>query len=133
MLTKSPKIALVYDRVNKLGGAERVLVALHQLYPQAPLYTALYDPNGAPWARGWDIHPSFLNRMSLSETNTIYWPLSCPMLSNHLIFPLLTLSFQLLRLKPRGLPLTQTKCTCAIYLLPLSTSGVIRSTTKAKV
>jgi glycosyltransferase involved in cell wall biosynthesis len=45
------KIALVYDRVNKWGGAERVLLALNELFPDAPLFTSVYSPVGAPWAK----------------------------------------------------------------------------------
>ena len=43
------KVALVYDRLNKWGGAERVLLALHKLFPSAPLYTSVYDKKKAPW------------------------------------------------------------------------------------
>ena len=46
------KVALVYDRVNKFGGAERVLLALKKLYPDAPLYTLVYNKPTAPWAKG---------------------------------------------------------------------------------
>jgi glycosyltransferase involved in cell wall biosynthesis len=63
------KIALVYDRVNKFGGAERVLQALHQLYPTAPLYTSVYDPLGAPWANDWDIRPSFLQTIPFARNH----------------------------------------------------------------
>ena len=45
------KIALVYDRINKWGGAERVLLALHELFPKAPLFTAVYSPDKAKWAK----------------------------------------------------------------------------------
>ena len=45
------KTAIVYDRVNKWGGAERVLLALHELFPEAPLYTSVYDKKKAPWAK----------------------------------------------------------------------------------
>lgn len=38
------RVALVYDRVNKWGGAERVLLALHEIWPEAPLFTAVYNP-----------------------------------------------------------------------------------------
>ena len=34
------KIALVHDYLNEAGGAERVLLVLSQMYPQAPIYTA---------------------------------------------------------------------------------------------
>lgn len=44
------KVALVYDRVNKWGGAERVLLAFHEMFPDAPLYTSVYNPRTAPWA-----------------------------------------------------------------------------------
>lgn len=66
-------VALVYDRVNKIGGAERVLVALHELFPRAPLFTAVHHPQNAPWADGWDIRPSFLNRLPwAASTHELY-------------------------------------------------------------
>lgn len=60
-------VALVYDRVNKWGGAERVLLSLHELFPDAPLYTAVYDPKGAPWAKVFDVRPSFMNRIPFAK------------------------------------------------------------------
>ncbi|MBP9814642.1 glycosyltransferase, partial [Candidatus Woesebacteria bacterium] len=54
------RVALVYDRVTKWGGAERVLVALHRLWPDAPLYTAVYDKKRARWADVFRVIPSFL-------------------------------------------------------------------------
>jgi len=53
----------VYDRVNKWGGAERVLLALHALWPQAPLYTAVYDKKRASWADVFEVRPSFLQHI----------------------------------------------------------------------
>ncbi|MEI8143685.1 MAG: glycosyltransferase [Candidatus Berkelbacteria bacterium] len=38
------KIALVHDFLNKPGGAEKVLLALAKMYPEAPIYTLVYDP-----------------------------------------------------------------------------------------
>ena len=37
------KIALVHDFLFKLGGAERVLKVMADLFPNAPLFTLLYD------------------------------------------------------------------------------------------
>lgn len=37
------QIALVHDYLTRLGGAERVLKSLADLYPKAPIYTLLYD------------------------------------------------------------------------------------------
>lgn len=43
------KIALFYDWLNLWGGAERVLLDLHHLYPDAPIYTLIYHPTKTPW------------------------------------------------------------------------------------
>ncbi len=37
------RVALVHDYLNQFGGAERVLLALMELFPNAPIYTLLYD------------------------------------------------------------------------------------------
>jgi len=37
------KIALVHDFLVKLGGAERVLKTLSEIYPKAPIFTLFYD------------------------------------------------------------------------------------------
>ncbi|MGC8873667.1 MAG: glycosyltransferase [Chloroflexia bacterium] len=57
------RIALVHDFFCQYGGAERVLEALHDLYPQAPVYLPFHDPRTAPptWRR-WEIRTSFLQR-----------------------------------------------------------------------
>jgi glycosyltransferase involved in cell wall biosynthesis len=54
------KVALVYDRVNKWGGAERVLLALHKIFPDATLFTSVYNAQTASWAKVFDIKTSFL-------------------------------------------------------------------------
>jgi len=42
---KSKKIALVHDYLKEYGGAERVLEALHEIWPQAPIYTIFWKKN----------------------------------------------------------------------------------------
>ena len=37
------KVALVHDYLTRFGGAERVLLELADLFPEAPIYTFLYD------------------------------------------------------------------------------------------
>src|SRR3990167_4163999 len=54
------KVALVYDRVNKWGGAERVLLALHKIFPDAPLYTSVYSAENSKWANVFNVKTSFL-------------------------------------------------------------------------
>ena len=70
------KVALVYDRVNKWGGAERVLLALHEIWPEASLYTAVYNPKTAPWAKVFKVIPSFLQGFPAAKSNhEFYAPL----------------------------------------------------------
>jgi len=73
------KVALVYDRVNKWGGAERVLEALHEIWPEAPLYTAVYQPQGAPWAKKFRVVPSFLQRFPLAQSRHELYPFLMPL------------------------------------------------------
>jgi len=49
MKDKQLRIALVHDQINEYGGAERVLEALCELYPDAPIYTAFYRKNTVAW------------------------------------------------------------------------------------
>lgn len=73
------KIALVYDRVNKWGGAERVLLALHDLFPDAPLYTSVYSPETAAWASVFPkVIPSFLQNFPLAAIHHELYALLMP-------------------------------------------------------
>ena len=74
------RTALVYDRVNKWGGAERVLLALHEIFPDAPLYTSVYDPVRAPWAKVFpEIKTSFLQKFPFAKSNHEFFPLLMPL------------------------------------------------------
>lgn len=61
------KVALVHDYLREYGGAERVLEALHEIWPDAPLYTAFVDQEvlGINWARfaDWEIHQSWMTKI----------------------------------------------------------------------
>ena len=37
------KVAIVHDYLNQAGGAERVVEVLHRMYPEAPIFTTLFD------------------------------------------------------------------------------------------
>lgn len=73
------RIALVYDRVNKWGGAERVLLALHELFPDAPLYTSVYDSEYAPWASVFDVKTSFLQGVPFAKSHHELLPFFMPL------------------------------------------------------
>ena len=42
------KVALVHDCLNQFGGAERVLWVIHEIFPEAPVYTSSYNPQNLP-------------------------------------------------------------------------------------
>lgn len=45
------KVALVHDYLNEFGGAERVLLALSEIYPNAPIYTSFYTKGSPTYER----------------------------------------------------------------------------------
>ena len=60
------KVALVHDWLNQYGGAERVLEVLHDLYPDAPIYTSIFEPKAMPAPyRTWDLRTSFMQSLPL--------------------------------------------------------------------
>lgn len=60
-LLEGVRLVLVHDWLNQMGGAENVLEELVDLFPDAPLYTSMYDPAKMPDAyRSWDIRTSFM-------------------------------------------------------------------------
>jgi glycosyltransferase involved in cell wall biosynthesis len=74
------KAALVYDRVNKWGGAERVLLTLHEMFPDAPLYTSVYNPKKAEWAKVFpEVITSFVQNISLAKDNHEHFPYLMPL------------------------------------------------------
>jgi glycosyltransferase involved in cell wall biosynthesis len=60
------KVALVHDYLNQMGGAERVVMAFHDLFPDAPIYTSIYDPQRVdPAFQKMDIRTSFMQKLPL--------------------------------------------------------------------
>jgi glycosyltransferase involved in cell wall biosynthesis len=60
------KVALVHDYLNQMGGAERVVIAFHQMFPDAPIYTSIYDPQRVdPVFQEMDIRTSFMQKFPL--------------------------------------------------------------------
>lgn len=58
MATK--KVALVCDWLTNVGGAERVLLSIHEMYPNAPIYTSKYDKKGIDWFKNADVRTGWL-------------------------------------------------------------------------
>ena len=59
-MPETKKIAIVYDWIDKWGGVERLLLTLHEMFPNAVFYTSYFDQQNASWAAGIKIKTSFL-------------------------------------------------------------------------
>ena len=63
-----PKVAIVHDFLMQMGGAEKVVEVLHEMYPDAPIYTSAYDRDAMPaHYRDWDVHTTFLQRLPMKR------------------------------------------------------------------
>lgn len=60
---KQPKIAIVADWLTNMGGAEKVVLALHEAFPDAPIYTSTYAPEKMPAFNGLDIRTTKLQNL----------------------------------------------------------------------
>jgi glycosyltransferase involved in cell wall biosynthesis len=64
-MSSALRVALVHDYLVEAGGAEKTLAALHELFPDAPIFTAVYHPlTTLPVFRTADVRPSFLQRVT---------------------------------------------------------------------
>ena len=54
------KVALACDWLTSVGGAEQVLLSLHKLFPQAPIYTSQYNPKGIDWFQDADVRTGWM-------------------------------------------------------------------------
>ncbi len=73
------KIAIVHDWIVGVGGAERVLIALHSLWPQAPIYTLLYKPSTVHrWLPNATVIASGLQRVPFAWRIYPYLALAMP-------------------------------------------------------
>lgn len=73
------KVALVHDYLNQYGGAERVLEAFCEMFPDAPIYTLVYDAKLTGFAfEGRKIRTSFMQKIPLAASRHRYFPIFMP-------------------------------------------------------
>ena len=73
------KLAIVHDYLNQYGGAERVIEAMHELYPDVPIYTSIYTPDTMPASfKEMDIRTSFMQKLPFLEKYFKYYLLLYP-------------------------------------------------------
>jgi len=59
-----PRVAIVHDYLTQRGGAERVVAILAGAFPEAPLYTSLYEPSQTfDDFAALDVRPGLINRV----------------------------------------------------------------------
>ena len=59
----APRIAIVCDFLTTMGGAENVVLVMHQMFPEAPIYTGLYNPEKMPAFKNADIRTTRLQKL----------------------------------------------------------------------
>lgn len=75
-IKSNPKVALVYDWVDKYGGAERLLESLRSVFPKAPLFTSVYNPQKSTWATSFTkVNPSWLSAPIFPQKHELLFPL----------------------------------------------------------
>ena len=69
-----PKIALIHDYLVQDGGAEKVLKALYEIFPQTPIFTIVYDKKGTnKFFFDKPIRTSFLQTLPLGVRKYQWW------------------------------------------------------------
>jgi glycosyltransferase involved in cell wall biosynthesis len=67
---RSSPVALVHDYLLVRRGAERTFEAIAECWPEAPIYTLLYDPEGTQGRFAHrDVRPSHLQRLGVSQAS----------------------------------------------------------------
>ncbi|HEY1064214.1 MAG TPA: glycosyltransferase, partial [Candidatus Saccharimonadales bacterium] len=62
-MAKPLKVAIVCDWLLGIGGAERVVLELHKMYPNAPIYTSQYDPRKIDWFADADVRTGWMQKL----------------------------------------------------------------------
>ncbi|MBI5412847.1 glycosyltransferase [Candidatus Peregrinibacteria bacterium] len=71
-----PRVAIVCDWLISRGGAERVVLAMSEMFPEAPIYTTVYDKDRLPEFADKTIGTSFIQKMPLAlKKHYLYLPL----------------------------------------------------------
>ncbi|MFA5809489.1 MAG: glycosyltransferase family 4 protein, partial [Thermoleophilia bacterium] len=71
------RVAISHEWLTTLGGSERVVEALLEIYPGSPVYTTFLSSRNLPDAMlGWDVRTSFVQKLPfLHKVSQKYIPL----------------------------------------------------------
>lgn len=66
----APRVAIAHDYLTQRGGAEKVVLSMSRAFPDAPIYTLLFDPeNTYPEFADRDVRVSRLNKIGAFRRN----------------------------------------------------------------
>jgi glycosyltransferase involved in cell wall biosynthesis len=101
------KLAIVHDWLTNMGGAERLIVNFHELYPDAPIYTSVYNPEklDKELVENVQIKTTFLQKNRKKVEN------------HKKYFPLMPMAFESLDLNEYDVILSSSTC-CAKGIIP---------------
>lgn len=95
------KVAIIHDWITNFGGAERIVLELHKLFPEAPIYTSIYDEKRMKqYFKGVDIRTSFIQKLPFAVKNYRYY------------LPLMPIAFEQFDLNEYDLVISSSSC-CA--------------------
>ena len=58
-----PKVAIVADWLTNMGGAERTVLAMHHAFPDAPIFTSVFEADRMPLFKTADIRTTYLQKL----------------------------------------------------------------------
>ena len=80
VIIQTMRVAILHDYLTQFGGAERVLMALTELFPHAPVFTLMYDRDAARLPIDESrLRTSFLQRWPGARSHHRYFPLLMPL------------------------------------------------------
>lgn len=73
---RAPKVAIVADWLTNMGGAEPVILELHKLFPDAPIYTSVYNKKAMPAFKNLDVRTTYLQKWlpEFIRYKHVLWP-----------------------------------------------------------
>jgi glycosyltransferase involved in cell wall biosynthesis len=57
------KVAIVCEWLVGIGGAERIVLEVHRMFPDAPIYTSQYNPSKIDWFKDADVRTGWLQKL----------------------------------------------------------------------
>lgn len=99
-------IAIVHDWLTNMGGAENLIINFHELYPDAPIYTSIYNPDKLDSRlKNIDIRTSFIQKKKKKIKD------------HKKYFPLMPMAFESMDLNEFDVILSSSTC-CAKGVIP---------------